>query len=55
MLEACEQIKETWIARKVTMETLKKGTRTVLEVKQVKIDEGLGDEYFTQRYLQRED
>jgi outer membrane lipoprotein-sorting protein len=54
-LEAYEQLKSTWVARKVTMENVKKGTRTVLEVHSVKIDEGLGDEYFTQQYLQRDE
>jgi outer membrane lipoprotein-sorting protein len=51
--EDYEKVKETWVAKKVTMENLKKGTRTVMEIKSVKIDEGLGDEYFTQQYLER--
>jgi outer membrane lipoprotein-sorting protein len=53
--EDYERIKDTWVARRLTMHNLRKDTRTVLEIREVRIDEGLGDELFTQRYLQRED
>jgi outer membrane lipoprotein-sorting protein len=54
-LEDYEKIKTVWVAKKVTMENLKKETKTVLEVTSAKVDEGLGDEIFTQRELQREE
>jgi outer membrane lipoprotein-sorting protein len=54
-LESYELVKQVWVARKVTMQNHKKGTSTVLEIRSVKIDEGLGDELFTQRALQKED
>jgi outer membrane lipoprotein-sorting protein len=53
--ENYEKLKAVWVAKRVTMENLKKETKTVLEVTSVKIDEGLGDEVFTQRELQREE
>ncbi len=48
-----EKIKGYWVAKKVTMKNLKKKSQTVLELSNIRIDEGLGDEFFTQRYLQR--
>lgn len=51
--ENYEQVKNRWVAKKVIMKNVQEDTQTVLEIGDVKLDEGLGDEYFTQRYLMR--
>lgn len=41
-----------WIAKKITMETLENGHRTILEIKQVKYDISLNPGYFTTTFLE---
>ena len=41
-----------WIAKKITMETLESGHKTVLEIKQVKYDIPLNSGFFTTTFLE---
>ena len=41
-----------WIAKKITMETLESGHKTILEIKQVKYDIPLNPGYFTTTFLE---
>jgi outer membrane lipoprotein-sorting protein len=51
--EENKKVGNYWIAAKITMEDKKKNTYTVLEMKDIKVDQGLEDEIFTQRFLKR--
>lgn len=51
--EENKKIGNYWISTKITMEDKKKNSYTVLEMKDIKVDQGLEDEIFTQRYLKR--
>lgn len=42
-----------WVPTKFVMENVRTGTSTVLELKNVKVDQNLGAEIFTERYLKR--
>ena len=42
-----------WVPMKATMETLKSGHRTVLEVLEIKHDSGISDKFFTKRNLKK--
>ncbi len=44
---------DKWRAYRLTMEDILGGSRTVLEISSYHIDEGVPEEYFTQRYLRR--
>lgn len=44
---------DRWRAYRVTMENLQNGRQTVLEFSDYEIDQGVPDEYFSERYLQR--
>jgi outer membrane lipoprotein-sorting protein len=47
------QVKGYWISTRIRMTDHKKGSSTVLEMKDVKVDQGLGDDLFTERQLVR--
>jgi outer membrane lipoprotein-sorting protein len=47
------QVKSYWISTQIKMTDHKKGSSTVLEMKDVKVDQGLGDDLFTERNLVR--
>lgn len=44
---------EKWRAHRITMEDIRDGGRTVLEIAEYRIDRGVTEDYFTQRYLRR--
>lgn len=44
---------EKWRSYRVTMEDVIKGNKTVLELSEFKIDQGVQDKFFSQRYLKR--
>ena len=46
-----EQIGKYWNARKVVMDNLKKDHQTIIELSNVKFDQGLTDDMFTVEYL----
>ncbi len=43
----------TWRAHRIVMENLKNGHKTVLLFENYRINQGLGDKFFTRRYLER--
>ncbi|MBN1450243.1 MAG: outer membrane lipoprotein-sorting protein [Anaerolineales bacterium] len=51
--ENIRKIGEYWVAHTMTMKDVKKQHRTILQLTNVEIDKDLGDELFSQRYLQR--
>ncbi len=52
--ESIEKIDGYWFPRKMTMETVKSGHKTLLELVEIKHDSGLGDDFFSQRNLKRQ-
>ena len=48
-----KKIGDYWVLNKITMKDVKKKTHSVLEMKDIKVDQNLDDAIFTQRYLQR--
>ncbi|NOX87988.1 MAG: outer membrane lipoprotein-sorting protein [Calditrichaeota bacterium] len=44
---------DKWRAYRMTMEDVRKGNKTVLEFSDYKINQGVPDKYFSQRYLKR--
>lgn len=48
-----EKIKEYWIPLQIVMENAKKKHTTILKMDEIKVDSGLSNNLFTQRYLQR--
>jgi len=42
-----------WIGHHIEMHTVKKGSKTVMDMESVEFDIGLDDSYFTKRYLER--
>jgi len=51
--EQIEQVDGNWTARKITMENVEKGSRTVLELEEVQYDVPIEDRIFTTRHLER--
>jgi len=47
------KIKDYWITKKLTMENVKNGHKTLLEMVDIKVDIGITDEIFTKRNLKR--
>jgi len=47
------QVKSYWISTRIKMTDHKKGSSTILEMKDVKVDQGVGDDLFTERNLVR--
>lgn len=52
--EDIKQVDGYWFPMKMTMETLKTGTRTILEMVEIKHDTGLSDRFFTTRNLKKQ-
>jgi|GEM_PF-96962 outer membrane lipoprotein-sorting protein len=52
-IDRIEKIGRYWTPRRMEMRTLKTGHRTLLELVEVKYDQGLKDRFFTQRNLKR--
>lgn len=48
-----EQVNGYWTARELTMEDVKKGSRTVLHLDKIAYDVSIDDQIFTTRYLSR--
>ncbi|NIR51743.1 outer membrane lipoprotein-sorting protein [candidate division KSB1 bacterium] len=48
-----EEIAGYWIGRRMEMQSLKDDHRTVLELKDIKFDQGLSDNFFSERNLKR--
>jgi outer membrane lipoprotein-sorting protein len=48
-----ERVDGYWIARRLEVETVKDGHRTVLDLEELQFDTGLDDEFFSQRQLKR--
>ncbi len=48
-----EPIKGFWVATRITMTDHKRGSKTVMEMKGVKVNEGVGSDLFTERSLVR--
>lgn len=44
---------EYWILSKITIKDLKKNTHSTLEMEDIRLDQDLSDDLFTQRFLQR--
>ncbi len=51
--ENVEKVDGYWVPMKLTMETLKSGHRTILEVAKIRHDNGLSDKFFTKRNLKK--
>jgi outer membrane lipoprotein-sorting protein len=51
--ETAQQVGKYWIMSRIKMTRVKKGTSTVLEMKNIKADQGLGDEIFSERFLKK--
>lgn len=48
-----KKVGEYWVAHKFSMKDIKKNHSTLMELKNIEFDKGLGDELFSQRYLKR--
>ncbi len=53
LLDKLEKIGNYWVCRQMTMEDTREKRKTILELEEVKLDSGLSDEVFTERYLSR--
>ncbi|MCP2599174.1 outer membrane lipoprotein-sorting protein, partial [Candidatus Aminicenantes bacterium AC-335-B20] len=51
--QEAKKIENYWIPVKIKMTNVKKNSYTVLEMKDIKVDQGLGNQIFTQRFLRR--
>jgi len=51
--EEAKKIGNYWIPVKIKMKDMKKNSYTVLEMKDIKVDQGLGSGIFTKRFLRR--
>lgn len=52
--ENIKNVDSYWVPMKGTMETLKSGHRTILEVIEIKHDSGITDKFFTKRNLKKQ-
>lgn len=52
-LDRLEKIGDYWVSRQMTMEDVKEKRKTILALEEIKLDSGLKDEVFTERYLMR--
>lgn len=48
-----KKVEKYWLPVKMTMRNVKKGSYTVLEMKEIKVDQNLSDKIFTKRFLKR--
>lgn len=53
LLDKLEKIGNYWVCRQMTMEDTREKRKTILELEEVKLDSGISDEVFTERYLSR--
>jgi outer membrane lipoprotein-sorting protein len=51
--ESAQPVGKYWIMGRIKMTNVKKGTSTVLEMKNIKTDQGLKDEIFSERFLKK--
>ena len=51
--QTSQQIGKYWIMARIKMSNVKKGTSTVLEMKNIKVDQDLQDEIFSERFLKK--
>jgi outer membrane lipoprotein-sorting protein len=51
--ETAQPVGKYWIMARIKMTNVKKGTSTVLEMKNIKPDQGLADEIFSERFLKK--
>lgn len=51
--QASQQVGKYWVMARIKMSSVKKGTSTVLEMKNIKVDQNLGDEIFSERFLKK--
>lgn len=51
--EEQQRVGPYWVMSRILMTNLKKGTSTLLEMKNVKADQGLKDEVFSERFLKK--
>ncbi len=51
--QTVKKIGKYWIPVKIKMTSVKKGSYTVLEMKNIEVDSGLGSKIFTKRFLKR--
>ncbi|MFW6000901.1 MAG: outer membrane lipoprotein-sorting protein [Halanaerobium sp.] len=52
-LEAIEEIDGNWLSRKITVENVQKGSRTVMKMEDIDFNVELNEQIFTTRYLER--
>lgn len=52
-IDNVEQIDDYWFGRRMEMQTVKDGHRTVLDLSEVRFDQGLPDNIFTERNLKK--
>lgn len=52
-LEKIEEIDGNWLARKITVKNVQKGSRTIMNMEDVKFNVELNEQIFTTRYLER--
>ena len=52
-MEGYKKVGKYWSAEKMVMENVEKSHKTIMEVKEIKFDQGLSDNIFTQRFLKR--
>jgi len=51
--ETAQPVGKYWVMARIKMTNVKKGTSTVLEMKNIKADQGLRDEIFSERFLKK--
>jgi outer membrane lipoprotein-sorting protein len=51
--QASQQAGKYWIMARIKMSNVKKGTATILEMKNIKVDQNLKDEIFSERFLKK--
>ncbi|MBN2398867.1 MAG: outer membrane lipoprotein-sorting protein [Candidatus Aminicenantes bacterium] len=51
--QAAQRVGKYWIMARIKMSNVKKGTSTVLEMKNIKTDQGLKDDIFSERFLKK--
>lgn len=52
-VQSIKKIGKYWIPVKIKMNSVKKGTYTILEMKYIEVDKGLSPKIFTKRFLKR--
>ncbi|MGQ9618344.1 MAG: outer membrane lipoprotein-sorting protein [Candidatus Aminicenantia bacterium] len=52
-MDKLEKIGDYWISKELQMEDLREGRKTIMTTLEIKLDTGLSDKLFTERYLTR--